>query len=58
MAHCREKAAYGARRDGARSLSTGTADAAAVAASISQQMRAVSSCGGGWRRACFGLWRA
>src|SRR5450631_869021 len=58
MAHCRAKATSGARRDGARSSSTGTANAAAVAASINQQIRAVSSCSGGRRRARRGLFRA
>jgi hypothetical protein len=57
-AHCRAKAAAGAHRDGARNSSTGTANAAAVAASISQQIRAVSSCGGCRRRARRGLFRA
>jgi len=58
MALCRAKATAGARRDGARNSSTGTAKAAAVAASINQQMRAVSSCGDGLRRARRGLFRA
>ena len=45
------------RRDGARKSSTGTANAAAVAASINQQMRTTSSCIGSDRRNRRGLFK-